>query len=259
VRTSFTALLPAAGGSIQGDFKRSNILGKALRLAFHDMGEIDIRTKDMLGPDGCLSNTDENAGLLAGTIVDELFEPIYQQNCRLISKADFWALLGWLAVSIGSNGEASIQYQYGRKDAATCPVPSPRLPGGQFGHEKVKEYFLEQLGLTLEDAVTLMGAHTLGHTNLKYSGYGFAPAPVLASTTADLQLNAWDTTPQTFDNEYYRSMVEVVSKIVDTRTVYFRCFYFVYFCSIRDGINLMDPKPCGKGNQQRDITVTLSC
>ena len=231
VLTSFTALMPVAGTSINGDFTRSKILGKALRLAFHDAGEIDIRTEDLLGPDGCLSNTGKNAGLLAGTIVDTLFEPIYQENKDLISRADFWALLGWLAVSLGSNGAASIYYQYGRKDATCCPVPSSRLPGGQTGHEQLKEYFLKQLGLTLEDAVTLMGAHTLGHTDLKFSGYAFATTPVTAYTIQDLQRNAWDTTPQTFDNEYYRSMVEVVSKIDETRA--FSLLYFNFRCFIK--------------------------
>ena len=231
VRASFTALMPDAGASIDGDFTRSKILGKALRLAFHDAGEIDIRTKDKLGPDGCLSDTGKNAGLLSGTIVDTLFEPIFQENKDLISRADFWALLGWLAVSLGSNGAASIYYQYGRKDAECCPVPSSRLPGGQTGHEQLKDYFLKQLGLTLEDAVTLMGAHTLGHTDLKFSGYAFAATPDTASTIQDLQLNAWDTTPQTFDNEYYRSMVEVVSKIDETRA--FSLLYFNFRCLIK--------------------------
>ena len=215
VLSSFTALLPAAGASIAGDFTRSNILAKAVRLAFHDAGEMDVRTSDLLGPDGCLSNDADNAGLLVGTIVDQLFEPIFQQNCNLISRADYWALLGWLAVNIASGSAASIKYQYGRKDAVTCPLPATRLPSAQMGGNGVGQYFQSQLGLTLTDAVTLMGAHTLGRVHREFSGYGIAATPTTVTTAAELQTNAWDTTPQTFDNNYYTSMVRVVRRRCD--------------------------------------------
>ena len=77
VLAGFTALLPVAGTSAN-DFTRSNILVKALRLAFHDAGEIDITQTDKLGPDGCLSNTIEIPfGSMTSTIVDQLFEPIF--------------------------------------------------------------------------------------------------------------------------------------------------------------------------------------
>ena len=213
MRTSFEALLPPSGlkTPLVANFNRSNILAKALRLAFHDVGEIDIHSSDSLGPDGCLSNSSHNAGLLSGTIVDTLFEPIFQQNCNKITRADFWALLGWLAVNISSGGNVAIQYQYGRTDAVTCPLisGSHRLPGGQLGHNAVSYYFQNQLGLTLRDEVTLMGAHTIGHVHEEFSGYRH-DSPIAVSVPPDIQLNAWDDTPDTFDNEYYKSMVNVV-------------------------------------------------
>jgi hypothetical protein len=90
-----------------------------LRLAFHDAGEIDITQTDKLGPDGCLSNTLENAGLIpfgsvTSTIFDQLFEPIFQNYCDTISLADFWAMIGWLSINIASAGGIEVQYQYGR-------------------------------------------------------------------------------------------------------------------------------------------------
>ena len=193
-----------------GDFTRSNILAKV-----HDAGEIDITQSDHLGPDGCLSNTAANAGLIpfgsvTSTIVDQLFEPIFQANCASISRADFWALLGWLSVNIASSGGVAIQYQYGRRDAVTCPVPSTRLPNAQLGRGAINQMFQTQMGLTLTDAVTLIGAHTIGHTHPEFSGYGVATTPSTVTTTTDLQRNAWDTTPQTFDNGYYISLTGAV-------------------------------------------------
>ena len=247
VLSSFTALLPAKLSKPSDKFQRSNILAKALRLAFHDVGEIDIRTTDLLGPDGCLSDSDENAGLLTDSIVDTLFEPIYQANRNFISRADFWALLGWLAVYIGSDGQATILYQYGRKDAESCPVSSPRLPGAQLGHDYVISYFQDQLGLTPEDAVNLMGGHTLGFVHKEFSGYGFEPTPTAVTTEEQLQTNAWDTTPHIFDNEYYRSMVEVVRSYNTLTISTMKFFMFANDVrSVRDGKTEEVKKPSGE-------------
>ena len=105
IQKEFAALLPARG-TPGNDFVRSNILAKAIRLAFHDAAEVDITQADLLGPDGCLSSTYANAGLTAfggvnATIVDTLFDPIYQRYCHLITRADFWTLLAWFAINTG--------------------------------------------------------------------------------------------------------------------------------------------------------------
>jgi catalase (peroxidase I) len=215
VSAAFNALLPAAGSSSANDFTRSNILAKALRLAFHDAGEADLTQSDTLGADGCLSATAENAGLIpfgsvTSTIVQDLFEPIYQQFCDKISRADLWAMLAWLAVSIASNGGVSMKYQYGRKDATSCAVPSTRLPSAQQGRGGISRVFVTQMGLTMNDAVTLSGAHSIGHVHPEFSGYGTAPTPTAVASDNGLITNAWDPTPQTFDATYYRSLVGVV-------------------------------------------------
>jgi catalase (peroxidase I) len=142
--------------------------------------------------------------------VDSLFEPIFQKYCDSISRADFWALLGWLSINLSSSGAIPISFQYGRKDAVTCSVPRTRLPDAQLGRGAINQVFIAQMGLTLTDAVTLIGAHTIGHVHPAASGYGTAATPTTVTTTADLQTNAWDTTPQTFDNRYFRGLISTV-------------------------------------------------
>jgi hypothetical protein len=83
IRKDFMALLPA-GGTPDEDFTRSNIFGKALRLAFHDAGEIDITQPDRLGPDGCLSNTTGNEMLLYSPTIffsNKIFAVIICREC----------------------------------------------------------------------------------------------------------------------------------------------------------------------------------
>jgi len=258
IRADFIALLPP-GGTSAGDFTRANIFGKALRLAFHDAGEIDITQPDKLGPDGCLSNTAENAGLIpfgtvTSTMVDSLFEPIYQKYCDSISRADFWALLGWLSINLSSGGAIPISFQYGRKDAVTCNVPKDkvRLPNAQSGRGAINQVFIAQMGLTLTDAVTLIGAHTLGHVHPEATGYGVVATPTTTTATTAvrlaqldqpslslpdtedplLQSNAWDSTPQIFDNEYFKGLIEAVNFYEDEL-----CSFF-FFAFINNVIGL---------------------
>jgi hypothetical protein len=52
-----------------------------------------------------------------------------------------------------------------------------------------------------------MGAHSIGHVHRKFSGYGFNESLLPKS----ILVNAWDKTPASFDNEYFISMIEIVS------------------------------------------------
>jgi hypothetical protein len=58
--------------------------------------------------------------------------------------------------------------------------------------------------------VTLLGAHTLGHVHVDFSGYGFAN--VTTTTAANILTNAWDNTPSVFDNNYFSDHINLVSK-----------------------------------------------
>jgi len=186
---------------------QARFYGSTVRLAFHDAGEVNLATTDAMGPDGCLNtaNTD-NAGLLeASSPVFSIIEPLWQTVCDQITRADFWALVAKTVVETAdATHTISIPYQYGRKDNTVCTAGSGRLPSAQGGVSTINQVFVTQMGLTLNDAVTLIGAHTLGHVHTQFSGYGFNVTA--ASSTL---VNAWDNTPTVFDNQYYQSMLNI--------------------------------------------------
>ena len=142
------------------DFARSDLFGKSVRLAFHDAGEVDLtKPTDTMGPDGCLSSSGDNAGLVEPTSpVVTILEPIWQQYCDKISRADFWVLFAKLVLQYtalqNNNGfySISINYQYGRKDKKYCEAGKGRLPNAQNGVKAIKQLFVNQMGLTMNDA-----------------------------------------------------------------------------------------------------------
>ena len=163
---TLTALLPAITPT--NPTAQARFYGASLRLAFHDAGEVDLSTTDAMGPDGCLNtvNTD-NVGLLEpSSPVFSIIEPLWQTVCDQITRADFWALVAKTVVETADPTHTiSIPYQYGRKDNLVCAVGAGRLPSAQGGAATISQVFVTQMGLTLNDAVTLIGAHTLGHVH----------------------------------------------------------------------------------------------
>ena len=146
-------------------FALSDLYGKAVRLAFHDAGEVDLtKPTDTMGPDGCLSSSGDNAGLVEPTSpVVTILEPIWQQYCDKISRADFWALFAKLVVEYTAKtatDSISINYQYGRKDKTNCEAGSGRLPNAQDGLNAINQVFVKQMGLTIDDAGMFSSYHT---------------------------------------------------------------------------------------------------
>ena len=203
ILTEFNAV--AKNYTSMGLLQLSNLLGKATRLVFHDVAEADLSIPgDMMGPDGCLSGDTESTGLLEpNSLVFTVFESIWQKYCDKISRGDFWVFLAKIAFEYADpTNILKIPFQYGRIDSKDCSAGVGRLPSGIFGFNQIKKLFVQRLGLTMNDTVTLLGAHSLGHTHIANSGFGQDPR----TANPAVHLNSWDNTPYIFDNLYYQNM-----------------------------------------------------
>ena len=212
LRAAFNAAIPS---TIRA---RASLFGAAVRLVFHDAGEVDLRFGgDRLGPDGCLSHEGDSAGLTEATsLVNTVIEPLWQQMCDRISRADFWVLFGKLVVEAATapattGAAVSVAFQYGRRDNVECEGGAGRLPSAQGDLAEIRRVFLTQMGLTLNDAVTLLGAHSLGHVHISHSGYGFYNNVSSSDQGFTETVNAWDNTPDTLDNDYFIKLTDKVS------------------------------------------------
>mmetsp|Transcript_29859 Transcript_29859/g.41008 ORF Transcript_29859/g.41008 Transcript_29859/m.41008 type:complete len:343 (+) Transcript_29859:425-1453(+) len=202
------ALLPTT------PFEKANLFGGAVRLNFHDADEANLQNStDTFGPDGCLSSSSDNAGLVESTsLVNTVIEPMWQKYCDKISRADFWVLFGKLSLEAADpTNSIKLDYQFGRQDKTVCELEVDRLPNPQYGVEMLEKVFVTQMGLTMEDAVTLLGAHTLGHTHIENSGYGLTTENEDFNPCGDDAqrancLNAWVYNPHEFDNGFYYSL-----------------------------------------------------
>ena len=133
------------------------LIGTIIRAAFHDSAEFDQNADDTLGTDGCLSISEDNAGLLEPDV--PLFTDIekwWQEiACTMMSRADFWNLLGNIVVREQKKTEDSYNsiFDYGRPDNLECQQGSSgRLPSAQGGLEILQQTFVDRMGLTMEDA-----------------------------------------------------------------------------------------------------------
>lgn len=87
-----------------------------------------------------------------------------------MSKADFWVAAANAVVDHTSNGRVVLPFRWGRVDTTSCAESSARLPEPH-GCSEVRATFLDRMGLTWRDAVALMGAHTLGRGDIRFSGH----------------------------------------------------------------------------------------
>ena len=155
VSTSFLRSIPSTRRDA------ASFLGKAVRLTWHDAGEFDRNSNDTLGPDGCLSFSPDSAGMIeADSIVSTVFEPMWQEVCDKISRADFWAMLGKIVFEYSQYSEVfgfptvQTNYSYGRKDSKDCSAGYGRLPNAQGADIEINRVFVTQMGLTFSDAGT---------------------------------------------------------------------------------------------------------
>lgn len=73
------------------------------------------------------------------------------------------------------NTQPTIDFYYGRVDSSNCEAGSGRLPDATLGLDEITRVFVTQMGLSITDAVTLIGAHSVGHAFPGNSGFGYVP------------------------------------------------------------------------------------
>ena len=207
IRTSVARDLDALLATAS-NLQKARIFGSALRLVFHDAAEISTDAADKLGADGCLSQSAENFGLVEATsLVATVIEPLWQKNCATgISRADFWVLFAKLCAERSAalgGATVTVPFYFGRKDnKGSCNIASSRHPDALSGAFATTTTFFNKMGLSVDDVVTLLGAHSVGHMAISNSGFGDD-----AASTENLEGNSWDQSPHILDNNYYRELV----------------------------------------------------
>jgi L-ascorbate peroxidase len=159
-----------------------------LRLAFHDAGTYDVRTRTG-GAHGTVHLLEElqrgdNTGW--GQPCIELLAEV-KARYPALAWADLVAVGG--AAGVQKCGGPAISIGLGRTDAST-PAPPHRLPGGYEGAGMLRAIFA-RMGLLPRDLVVLSGAHTLGHTQRR----PFTPDPSVFSNSYFVHLLAQRETP----------------------------------------------------------------
>ena len=139
------------------DIKFLDMIGSFLRLVFHDAGEFDQNTSDLLGADGCLAIVADNAGLLEEDSPVFTIAEVWWQNfaCTKMSRADFWTMVGNLLIRKVGAVLTNPIFDYGRSDQLECSAGDHRLPEAQGGMNVLNRVFVNQMGLTLDDAGNL--------------------------------------------------------------------------------------------------------
>lgn len=180
-----------------------------------------------------------NAGL---GIVRDLLLQVAKKHPQ-VSLADLWTLAG--ALSIEWMGGPAVPFMFGRSDDASgvrCPA-NGRLPDASQGAAHLRQVF-GRMGFSDGEIVALSGAHTVGRCHASRSGFDVCPLAgrtlalgalgsdsKMARTgpTARIRLahrshvtwvsvlplpppsctqGPWTEKPLTFDNEYFRNLVQ---------------------------------------------------
>ncbi|KAH9623404.1 hypothetical protein KSS87_002916 [Heliosperma pusillum] len=157
-----------------------------LRLAWHDAGTYDVKTKTG-GPNGSIRyelSHGANRGLKVAIDFCEEIKAKYPK----ITYADLYQLAGVVAVEVSVG--PTIDFVPGRMD---CPgsTDEGRLPDANGGGEHLREIFY-RMGLSDKDIVALSGAHTLGRAHVERSGFE----------------GAWTPEPLKFDNSYFVELLK---------------------------------------------------
>ncbi|KAK0604675.1 hypothetical protein LWI29_018113 [Acer saccharum] len=172
--------------SLRELIKRKNCAPILLRLAWHDAGTYDAKTKTG-GPDGSIRLEKEythsaNNGLKIAIDLCDV-----KAKCPKITYADLYQLAGVVAVE---QAEDPIDFVPGRADSTESPEEG-RLPDAKQGVTHLKDVFY-RMGLSDKDIVALSGGHTLGRAHLERSGFE----------------GSWTEEPMIFDNSYFVELLK---------------------------------------------------
>jgi len=156
--------------------------GCVLRMAGHDM----MDHKDGWGgSDACVDMSDgDNGGLAECLIRGESGQSIqmsYEQFCDSVSLADFLVIAAEAVMDI-TRKQATDQlvgmpfidnFKFGRetKTPMTCRYEKHRLPNPRLGCEELDRVFVDNMGLNKRETVALLGVHTLGKAEPRFSGF----------------------------------------------------------------------------------------
>ncbi|KAK3278063.1 hypothetical protein CYMTET_13974 [Cymbomonas tetramitiformis] len=196
IKADIRALIPNADGPYleygqeitPAQRARGDFIGGVVRLGWHD-GSTYSQEDSNGGMDGCL-NFDDPANKGLRGIWQEL-RPVYRNYEDVCSRADFTSLA--TITVIKAAGGPDIEIPYGRVDADECDEDWGRFPSLKKSRDHVRKVF-RRMGFTMQEAVALMGAHTVGRCELKNFGLE----------------GPWAENEHVFDNAYYHKMLDLV-------------------------------------------------
>ncbi|KAL5986044.1 L-ascorbate peroxidase 3 [Asimina triloba] len=154
-----------------------------LRLAWHDAGTYDVKTKTG-GPNGSIRNEEEychgsNNGLKIAIDFCGRSDKEVKAKHPKITYADLYQLAGVVAVEV--TGGPTIDFRPGRRrllssgqDSLVSPKEG-RLPDANQGHQHLRDIFC-RMGLSDKDIVALSGGHTLINQIISWVGTVAQPA-----------------------------------------------------------------------------------
>jgi len=169
-----------------------------LRLAWHDASSFDAQSSNPWplhgGVNGSIRLVPEidyssNKGL---AVALSLLNPLLDRFDK-VSAADLFQMAG--AAAVEACGGPHIALRYGRRQTNEaehcCPQPraqsasiaAPPFPDGADSAAAHVRRVFSRMGLSDEEAVALMGAHTLGRAHRSRSGYGAAHTPYTKDNT----------------------------------------------------------------------------
>ncbi|CAM8935388.1 unnamed protein product [Rhodiola kirilowii] len=188
VDTEYLKQIDKARRDLRALIAQRNCAPIMLRLAWHDAGTYDCKTKTG-GPNGSIRNEEEyshgaNNGLKIALDFCEEVKAKYPK----ITYADLYQLAGVVAVEV--TGGPTIDFVPGRKDSKVS-TKEGRLPDAKQGSSHLKDVFY-RMGLSDKDIVALSGAHTLGRAHPERSGFD----------------GPWTKEPLKFDNSYFVELLK---------------------------------------------------